>query len=154
MTQILIVLLAALAAPAVDEPGGHCAGAWPAAVCHVAHAEIVAAGHDPFGPHPADFANCRVNGGAGCVSRLGAVMLLLRCESRLLPHAYDEGLVGVDSAGVPVWNRSRGIAQIGDGWGHIASDAQAFDWEWSVRWIASDAGRVTKHWYPECGIGG
>ena len=87
------------------------------------------------------------------MSRLGAVMRLLRCESRLLPHAYDEGWVGRDWAGRPVWNRSRGIAQIGDGWGHVATDAQAFDWEWSVRWVASDATRVTTRWYPECGIG-
>ena len=152
ISNALAALLLLLAGPAIDEPGGHCAGPWEATVCRVAHAAIAADGHDPMGPHPAGVANCHVNGGEGCISRLGAVMQLLRCESDLLPHAYDEGWVGRNWSGRAVWNHSRGIAQIGDGWDHIASDEEAFDWRWSVRWVASDADRVTKRWYPECGI--
>ena len=152
MTATLAALLVMFAAPALAEPGGHCAEPWPAAVCGVAHAALVSAGHDPFEPHPANLQRCAANGGPGCVSRLGAVMRLLRCESRLLPHAYDEGLVGLDLDGRPVFNRSRGIAQIGDGWQHIASDAEAFDWQWSVRWVAADPARVTTAFYPECGM--
>ena len=107
-------------------------------VCEFAAAALVHAGHDPR--HPFRWSDC-----PGCISKLNAVVGLLRCESGLNPRGYDEGYV----AGT--WNESRGIAQIGNGWDHIATDAEAYSWKWSVAWLIEDLRRLTTRWYPECG---
>ena len=127
-----------------DEPGGWCDGDWEAQICEVAYQAIEDSGRDPFDPHPGQLHMC--GQGRGCLSNLGAVMWLLNCESNLDPLAYAEGYVQ------GTWNESRGIAQIGNGWGHIATDEQAFDWRWSTYYIASDPYLVTNRLYPECGI--
>ena len=71
---------------------------------------------------------------------------MLWCESRFGPDAYAEGYVG------GTFNRARGIAQIGDAWWPV-TDAEAFDWRWSVRWLAEADERTSKAVYPECGVG-
>ena len=113
-------------------------------VCEAASVAIIAGGVDPAAPF--DWTACERG---RCRSNLGEMMRLLRCESWLDPSAFDEGWVGVDWHGERVWNRSRGIAQIGDGWEHIATDEQAFDWRWSVWWLGTDIDRMNR--YPECG---
>ena len=107
-------------------------------LCEFAAAALDHAGHDPR--HPLRWSDC-----PGCVSKLNAVVNLMRCESRLHPRALNVGRVH------GTFNRARGIAQIGDGWIEIASDRQAYDWRWSVAWLVADLERVTKRWYPECG---
>ncbi len=107
------------------------------AVCEFAAAALALNGHDP--------GHCFGEWHTGCQSKLGAVIGLLRCESWLHPNAYHEGYV----AGT--WNESRGIAQISNGWVHMATDEQAFNWRWSIIWLVSDLERVTRNWYPECG---
>ena len=153
-TAWLAGLIASLGLVAVDVPmhGRACeARDWdvlPAElVCEVAATAMLVAGVDPAAPF--DWPTCAR---ASCRSNLGEMMRFLRCESWLDPAAFDEGWVGVDWHGNRVWNRSRGIAQIGDGWEHLASDAEAFDWRWSVWFIATDLERMET--YPECGPNG
>ena len=93
---------------------------------------------------------------------LTATMLFFRCESSLNPLAYDDGYVGVDIDGNRVWNRSRGISQIGDGWGHLATDAEAFYWLFSVMYTTAHKDRISnvhpaisgspEPHHPECGF--
>lgn len=153
----MVAIVASAGAASIDAPahGRACQphpwdGMSAAAVCEVAAAGMIASGVDPADPF--DWSVCRVNGGPGCRSNLAELMRFLRCESWLHPDAYDEGWVGVDWHGEPVWNRSRGIGQIGDGWEHLATDEQAFDWRWSVWFFATDLERMET--YPECGPDG
>lgn len=113
-------------------------------VCQVAAAGLLASGLDPAAPF--DWSRCA---SGPCRSNLGELMSVLRCESGLDPRAYQEGWVGRDWSGQPVWNRSRGIAQLGDGWGHLATDAEAFSWRWSVWYLATNLSLLWS--YPECG---
>ena len=134
----------------VPEHGRHCEphpwdGLPAEEVCRLAAAAMLAAGVDPAEPY--DWSSCPPVD--RCRSNLGELMRFLRCESWLHPRAFDEGWVGVDWDGNPVWNRSRGIAQIGDGWGHVATDAEAYNWRWSVWLMGTDLERMES--YPECG---
>ena len=144
-------LITLISVTSIDAPshGGACKsrptdGLSAAVVCHLAAPTMVAQGINPAAPY--DWRACARG---PCLSNLAELMRFLRCESWLHHDAYDEGWVGVDWEGNPVWNRSRGIAQIGDGWGHIATDTEAFNWRWSVVWLASDLDRMRS--YPECG---
>lgn len=143
---ILAVALLGVGAPAHGTACEQRAGdVLPAELaCAYVAASLIAAGYDPA--QPFDWTACERG---PCRSRLAEHMRFLRCESNLDPRAYDEGWVGVDFHGAPVWNRSRGIAQFGDGWEHVATDAEAYDWRWSVRRLAADQGMMDS--YPECG---
>ncbi len=123
---------------------GYCEGKWKTKICQVAWIAIESQGLDPIAPHPDQMQFCGTD--QGCISNIGAVMRLLYCESSYKPNAYNEGYVQ------GAWNESRGIAQIGNGWVHIATDEQAYNWVWSVIWVASDYTRSSKRWYPECGV--
>lgn len=84
---------------------------------------------------------------------MSALCRVLSCESGYRANAYAEGYVGWNyERTARVYNRSRGIAQIGDGWGHIATDEQAYSVHWSLLWLAADPDRSTERVYPECGI--
>lgn len=123
---------------------GYCMGRWLEEICKVAWVAIENQNLDPIAPHPDQKQFCNTE--KGCLSNIASVMKLLWCESRYTPNAYAEGYVQ------GTWNEARGIAQIGNGWVHIATDEQAYDWVWSVTWVASDYTRSSKRWYPECGV--
>ena len=123
---------------------GYCKGMWMEQVCKVAWVSIEEQGLNPIAPHPDQMQFCGTE--KGCFSNIAAVMKLLWCESRFTPDQYTAGYVQ------GTYNEARGIASIGNGWIHIATDEQAYDWVWSVDYIASDYKFSTKRWYPECGI--
>ena len=126
-------------------------------VCDHLRAALVIAGRNPEAPYRWD--DC-----PGCISNLSAHLRHLRCESWLDPNARAEGWVGVNSDGDPVWNRSIGIAQVGDGWGIVEWHGLQFteevrtDWRTMLLWLAERPERIsaTKNrngepHYPECG---
>ena len=131
-----------------------------APICIVSYVALRLSGHaDPISVHPMQLSAqmCLNQGGPGCYSKLSGMLKVMNCESLLDPFARSEGWVGRDIYDNPVWNVSRGIAQIGNGWGFRATDSQAYSWVWSVFWLADDLNqlldeRVVPVFYPECGI--
>ena len=152
--MMLPVVAASLASPAWTEPlltrsyswaAPSCFdGSTPHWYCAMAETALLQQGRVPWEPHPYD--DCA----DGCVSNLQALVNLARCESGFDVTAYDEGWVGLDFDGNRVWNRSRGILQIGDGWGHILSDAEAARPWPSLLWVAEHPRRSSRFAYPEC----
>ena len=119
------------------EPPSRNASNPPEWLCKAAFHALELNGRRPYWKHPEHHA-----------SNMQTVVWLTWCESRWRSQAFNDES--------PKWgkgfNRARGLAQIGDAWDHIASDNEAFDPYWTLLWIASDASRVTKAWYPECGL--